>query len=76
MINPDNRRIAGAHSLCGAVIRQAVLDYKAGYKEQVGEYSAEWFLYVAGLTMQIDSIYQAIITSNPDVYHDARKVAR
>jgi hypothetical protein len=73
VIAQDNRRIPGAHSLAGAVIRQAVLDCKAGYRERPGEYSAEWFLYVAGLTLQIDSIYHAIVTSNPDAYYEARK---
>jgi hypothetical protein len=43
MINPDKPRVSGVHSLVGAVIRQAVLDYKAGYEESTGEYPAYGF---------------------------------
>jgi hypothetical protein len=71
--NPDTRRIPGAHSLAGAIIRQAVLDYKIGYTERLGEYSAQWFLHCAGLMHSVDSLYDAIVTNDAAVYHDAQK---
>ncbi len=74
MINPDPRRIAGVHSLVGAIIRQSVLDYKAEYQESTGEYPAYRFLYTAGLLPFVDSLHTAILTSNPEMYHEARKV--
>lgn len=76
MINPDNRRIAGVHSLVGAVVRQAVLDYKIGYEESAGEHPAYLFLHTAGLLPYVESLYTAILTSDPEMYRQARKVAR
>ncbi len=72
----DTRRIAGVHSLVGAVIRQAVLDYKADYEESTGEYPAYRFLYTAGLLPHVDSLHAAILSSDPAAYHEARKVAK
>ncbi len=76
MIGADNRRINGVHSLVGAVVRQAVIDYKSEYDERLDEYPAYRFLYDAGLLSHVDSLYEAILSSDPDVYHTARKVAR
>ena len=70
----DTRRVAGTHSLVGAVIRQAVIDYKTDYEESTGEYPAYRFLYDAGLLSHVDSLYEAILTSNPESYRESRKV--
>lgn len=72
----DTRRIAGVHSLIGAVIRQAVLDFKSEYQESPGEHLAYRFLYDAGLLPHVDSLHTAILTSNPESYREARKVMR
>jgi hypothetical protein len=72
----DNRRIAGVHSLIGAVIRQAVLDHKSNYDERIDEHPAYLFLYQAGLLPYVDSLYAAILSSNPEAYHEARKGTR
>ena len=75
MINPDNRRISGVHSLVGAMIRQAVLDYKIGYEESTGEYPAYRFLHTAGLLSEVDSLYAAMLSYDSDVYQELKRTA-
>jgi hypothetical protein len=70
---PEYRRVPGLHSLVGAIIRQAVLDCKSEYQERSNEYPAYRFLYDAGLLSRVDSLHAAILSSDPSVYHEARK---
>ena len=69
----DNCRVPGIHSLVGAIIRQAVVDYKSEYHERTGEYPAYQFLHRANLLKDVNNLYAAILSSDADMYRQNRR---